>query len=636
MCQDGVRKKAKYLHDAPAEALRPVLGLNYKANYNPANHPRSNTNRHSILRANSGTSTSTRIGTAGLFPSEKTAPYAPLFSNQQASMRPPLQARAPVISSQQSPISSPFSHQESLQNISLSHTSSGNRNSFNSAIFDPNNPALFNFDLEGLNFGNHYGALEFGMLGHMSSGVADISSKDQTGPVTTPQGLGVINLDGNGVYGNGLDYYNQIYSNDLINCGNMAENQTFSAHHNVPSGYAITCNSQSQYSPMTENSPVAGGGGYENSPPTGTASHTPNSMPQNLPTPKSLKTTKSYSAGAAIETSSGISSCSGFSQNPRERSRDPSYIYEVVKEPYSYTTGFHKLTAFLQFRFPPAATLRIAKSLASIRPSFMSCTKSLNRQDLIFMEKCFQRTLFEYEEFMHNCCTPTIVCRRTGEIAAVNQEFSMMTGWRREVLLGKVPNLNVNMGKQASENVVGGTRRGHSSHSRAMASGLITPEAHENKSGKLQPVFLAELLDDDSVIEFYQDFARLAFNDSRGSVMTRCKLLKYCTGDKNKELNRVPSPKLENNEDCVHDRSEKITGKRKGDSAPGESGGLGKRLCENNGKNVIGNLERDGKLDCSYCWTIKRDVFDIPMLIVMNVSLFIGSIVTYYAVAHSF
>ncbi|KAB8223734.1 hypothetical protein BDV33DRAFT_167023 [Aspergillus novoparasiticus] len=25
-------------------------------------------------------------------------------------------------------------------------------------------------------------------------------------------------------------------------------------------------------------------------------------------------------------------------------------------------------------------------------------------------------------------------------------------------------------------------------------------------------------------------------------------------------------------------------------------------------------------IGCAYCWTVKRDVFDIPMLIVMNVS----------------
>ena len=30
--------------------------------------------------------------------------------------------------------------------------------------------------------------------------------------------------------------------------------------------------------------------------------------------------------------------------------------------------------------------------------------------------------------------------------------------------------------------------------------------------------------------------------------------------------------------------------------------------------------EKDGKVECSYCWTVKRDVFDIPMMIVMNVS----------------
>src|SRR5260370_523047 len=74
-----------------------------------------------------------------------------------------------------------------------------------------------------------------------------------------------------------------------------------------------------------------------------------------------------------------------------KRTRDPSTIYETVKEPYSYTTGFHNLTAFVQRRFSANKTLQIAKYLASIRPSFISCTKTLNRQDLIFMEKCFQR-----------------------------------------------------------------------------------------------------------------------------------------------------------------------------------------------------------------------------------------------------
>ena len=30
--------------------------------------------------------------------------------------------------------------------------------------------------------------------------------------------------------------------------------------------------------------------------------------------------------------------------------------------------------------------------------------------------------------------------------------------------------------------------------------------------------------------------------------------------------------------------------------------------------------DRDGKVSCMFCWVVKRDVFDIPMMIVMNVS----------------
>jgi hypothetical protein len=124
--------------------------------------------------------------------------------------------------------------------------------------------------------------------------------------------------------------------------------------------------------------------------------------------------------------------------------------------------------------------------------------------------------------------------------------------------------------------------------------------------GRSQPVFLAELLDDDSVIAFYEDFARLAFGDSRGSVTTKCKLLKYQTQD-----GPLESP----------DSKEEGKSKAKVREKSGGIGGMGNRVREIDGEHGIGRLEKDGKMDCSYCWTVKRDVFDIPMLIVMNVSL---------------
>lgn len=463
------------------------------------------------------------------------------------------------------------------------------QNPYAGALFDPSNPALFNFDLEGLNFGNHYGALEFGMLGHMSSGAADTPTKDNVS-----QGMSDANFN-NGVFGNSMQYgmYGQEMLPDFVGLERHNSSQMYAGHHGLPQAYAIA-GGTSHHSPNTDSngSPSASTLGFEGSPTT-TAYNTPHHQATAQHRPAKRQDTKT--TGPKL----GPVSVLG------KRTRDPSAIYDTVHEPYSYTTGFHGLTAFLQRRFSANKTLKIAKSLASIRPSFISCTKTLNRQDLIFMEKCFQRTLFEYEDFMLNCCTPTLVCRRTGEIAAVNKEFTLLTGWRKDVLLGMEANLNINTGKS-------GESSGTASLGNSGRAGLATPRMRPaslaaQKEGRPQPVFLAELLDDDSVIEFYEDFARLAFGDSRGSVNTRCKLLKYQPKD-----NDDGSPEV-NREDTALNRKRK--------EIVGGIGGMGNRVREIDGEHGIGRLERDGKMDCSYCWTVKRDVFDIPMLIVMNVSL---------------
>ena len=588
-----MRKKAKYLHDAPPEALRPVLGPNYNQ---AVNNGRANNNGQST---NSTSASDTSPGlSSGFFSQADTSPTYQIFAgNQPNQMPPPLQARLSY-TSQQSPLSPEF--QNHIRQNSMGMSASQVTNDVQNTFFDPSNPALFNFDLEGLNFGNHYGALEFGMLGHMSSGAAETPPKDpNSGSISS---MSDVNFNG-GVFGNNMTQYGQMYPQEMLpDFGGLnrqdSGGQMFSTtvHHGLPHAYAIATGPTSHHSPSTDASPSASMD-YHSSPTAN--NYTPNTTPHppagaHRP-PKRQETKTSGPIGKF-----GPNSVLG------KRTRDPSSIYDTVHEPYSYTTGFHSLTAFLQRRFSANKTLRIAKSLASIRPSFISCTKTLNRQDLIFMEKCFQRTLFEYEEFMLNCCTPTIVCRRTGEIAAVNKEFTLLTGWKKDVLLGKEANLNINTGKGGSTE----TSSGPASLGNTGRAGLSTPRMRPltigevQKEGRPQPVFLAELLDDDSVIEFYEDFARLAFGDSRGSVTTRCKVLKYQT--------------KENIESSPEEKEQK-TAKRE---VSGGIGGMGNRVREIDGEHGIGRLERDGKMDCSYCWTVKRDVFDIPMLIVMNVSLF--------------
>lgn len=500
---------------------------------------------------------------------------------------------------QASPVSPSFqqgNHQRAQQMGNLQvPTPSSEINNYSNTLFDPSNPAIFNFDLEGLNFGSHYGAMEFGILGQMSSGAAETPPRD---PSISQQAGNDVSFNQGQLYangGNGISRYNQMYDGMIDNymhtehSNNNNNTNMYSQgnlQHGLPHAYAIAAagpTPSSLASPGTDNtsSPQPTGFGFEGSPTT--ANYNPAGA-QPIAAPPKPKNKASANANAKLFGPQSILA---------KRQRDPSAIYENVKEPYQYLTGFHNLIALVKQRFSSQKTLRIAKSLASIRPSFISCTRNLNRQDLIFMEKCLQRTLFEYEDFMGHCSAPTVVCRRTGEVAAVNKEFVALTGWTKDVLLGKLPNFNVNMGDTT----------GSASGVNSGKGGLNTPQLKAMESSRstdetLQPVFVAELMDDDSVIQFYEDFAQLAFGDSRGHVTRKCRLLKYRTQDAVDALANDESPPRKDPRHSI----------------------LSNRVSRIDGEHGISKIEKDGKMDCTYCWTIKRDVFDIPMLIVMNVS----------------
>lgn len=84
--------------------------------------------------------------------------------------------------------------------------------------------------------------------------------------------------------------------------------------------------------------------------------------------------------------------------NPRQvghhhRHDDAGDVYSRVTKPFSYVDGFHELTKYLRRRFQKQELLRISVAMAKYRPSFIALTKTLKEEDLVFMEKCFQRTL---------------------------------------------------------------------------------------------------------------------------------------------------------------------------------------------------------------------------------------------------
>lgn len=625
-CQDGVRKKAKYLHDAPNEALMPGVGATI---YTHPSAERSNSQAQNDGQAHKSAQSHTHST-----PQQQFFPNAQPFGMYPPSsqMPPPnMQDRAMSSTSfsQPSPLTPAFG-MTGLPPVQSPHdqTSAGTAqhawSNMPGALFD--DASLYNFDISQMGFGNQYGALEFGMLGQMATNAGDTPPSETTttrGSVHQPYRVPIGSFS-ESPNSNSFPYNDAIMSD----WSNNSSVYNLPGQSQAPHAFAIESNAHFT-SPETHQTPPDGMK-FDDSPlftqqtltdPAMKLSAVPSSMSphkQRPQHPASHITTPQLKARTQLPT------------QKTKRPRDPTSIYTSVTTPHPYTANFHSLLAYLQRRFAshPSRTLAIAKSLAKIRPSFIATTKTLNRDDLIFMEKCFQRTLFEYEGFIEGVGTPTIVARRTGEIAAVGKEFSILTGWRKDVLLGRAPNLNVNRGHSGAtpEDVNSGTNTAGKA-----GTGWNTPTPRDKDGQHVvddgggavkrdKPVFLAELLDDESVVTFYEDFARLAFGDSRGSVFRKGKLLKYRTREEEIKMNlQREADSRSGNGGLIKQEVDK-----RRDGSVGW--GVDKRNREMKKEGISGEKgmqklgSADGKVDCAYCWTVKRDVFEVPMLIVMNVS----------------
>ncbi|KAI9511158.1 hypothetical protein F5148DRAFT_1173060 [Russula earlei] len=152
-------------------------------------------------------------------------------------------------------------------------------------------------------------------------------------------------------------------------------------------------------------------------------------------------------------------------------------VYGSITKPYDYTEGYHFLMKVLPFRFEKNDILRIVRALAIFRPSLIALQMPLSEEDEIFVEKCVQRSVIELNKLIAYSGTPTVVWRRTGEICLVGPEFCMLTEWSKEELLG--------------------TKK-----------------------------YIWELFENQSAVEYWENFATHAFENTAQSVYSHCVLLK--------------------------------------------------------------------------------------------------------------
>jgi PAS domain-containing protein len=269
----------------------------------------------------------------------------------------------------------------------------------------------------------------------------------------------------------------------------------------------------------------------------------------------------------------------------RKRQRDTKSVYQGITKPYDYVKGYHRLYQLIDKKYSRPWVAKAQQYLQNYRPVLLQVREELNRDDLIHQEMGLQRHLMTLQEHFAEVGTPFLICRRSGEIVGINKEFTILTGWKREVLLGHEPNLNANLGTNRDAN------------ESEISTSTTTPNlSAQDSEPSTTSVNIIELMDAKSALEFLQHFSELCYQDPRGYASQRVNMLRYQT--------RADVDRIQANNLAADTKSDPLV---KTEGVSGES--------------AIQRLgAKNGMVDCMIWWHIKRDIFDMPVLVCMSVS----------------
>lgn len=587
-CMDGVRKKAKYLHDAPDGALMPGVGGHY---------PYMNGNRPTPLPSQDTQAVS--MAQQGNHYTQ--APQQAFF--------PPNSAPAPNYNQQQSPISPPYQHpqQAPVQNVAttIPQAAPAQMQQYGGPLFDPSDPALFNFDISNLNFGNHYGALEFGMLGHMSSGAAETPPNDN-GMINAQQSVNMYSPQVQAGFVNHSQQSsmmpmdpNSMPTEDWQQSGSRNGSLQVQTPHGTPTTAPVdhTIHRQDSMNGPRAYAIGQGPGSHHTASPASTDANStyeadnpmasaaffanPHQQQPNRSPTISRRQQENRPSNTALQPihSNGV----------RKRHRDTKSIYQGIVKPHDYVKGYHKLFQLILTKYSRPWAAKAQEYVQNFRGVLVDVHSKLEKEDLIHQEKGLQRHLLTLREHFAEVGTPFIICRRSGEIVGMNKEFTILTGWKSEVLLGQEPNLTVNQH---------GDRDPNESEMSTRTNTTPTLAAQQSESeSEAQPINIIQLMEPKSALQYLQRFSELAYQDPRGFAHQRVNMLRYQT--------KADVERLAEREGRRDDKDIKTEG-----GVPGV----------HQGESAMQRLgAKKGMVDCMIWWHIKRDIFDMPVLVCMSV-----------------
>ncbi|TKY89577.1 hypothetical protein EX895_001362 [Sporisorium graminicola] len=243
--------------------------------------------------------------------------------------------------------------------------------------------------------------------------------------------------------------------------------------------------------------------------------------------------------------------------------------YEAgLLRPYNHVNGYARLNRWMERNVSAASKRRILKPLSVFRPAFRAVAQSLTNIDLVFIEEAFERLLLDYDRVFSTQGIPACLWRRTGEIYKGNKEFAELVGVPIESL----------------------------------------------REGRL---CIYELMAEESAVNYWEKYGAVSFDPGQKAVLTSCVLRTknkaiVATGGKGGEVagrksgaaSGQATPKDEEGKDAAGATAGVVAA---GTGATSTSGVL---RDPNNPKAAF--------IHCCFSFTIRRDQWNIPHMIVGN------------------
>ncbi|KAI0020392.1 meiosis protein SPO22/ZIP4 like-domain-containing protein [Xylariomycetidae sp. FL0641] len=157
-----------------------------------------------------------------------------------------------------------------------------------------------------------------------------------------------------------------------------------------------------------------------------------------------------------------------------ERVLKAKYDAGMLK-PFNYIKGYARLSRYMDGHIASASKQKILRQLDKFRPKFREKVQGLTDIELVYVEMWFEKTLMEYDRVFAAMAVPACCWRRTGEIFRGNKEMAE----------------------------------------------LIHVPVERLRDGK---VSLHEILTEESLVRYWEEFGTIAFDASHDTLLTACAL----------------------------------------------------------------------------------------------------------------